>query len=63
MLFSSVRAGDIIMNMCSWILLVRGEGRAPEIVITKSARFDELENIYFVGYAALPTGQWVVSAI
>ena len=36
---------------------VRGEGRAPEITDTTSARFDELENIYFVGYIALPTEQ------
>ena len=29
--------------------IVRGEGRAPKITVAKSARFDELENIYFVG--------------
>ena len=32
-----------------WILLVRGEGRAPEITVAEFARFDELENMYFVG--------------
>ena len=26
------------------LLLARGEGRAPEITVTKYARFDELEN-------------------
>ena len=34
--------------VCSWTLLVRGEGIAPEITVTKSARFDELDSIYLV---------------
>ena len=31
-----------------FIYIVRGEGHAPEIYITKPARFDELENIYLL---------------
>ena len=38
---------------------VRGEGRAPEITVTKAARFDELDNISFVGYKVLPPGYTV----
>ena len=30
------------------VSIVRGEGRAPENTVTKSARFDELENVTFV---------------
>lgn len=50
LLFSTVRAGDIVNDYCtvvfSRILLVRGEGRAPEIFFNESAEFDELENAY-----------------
>ena len=49
----------MVVIVCSWIVpgttVVRGEGRTPEINVTKSARFDELENMHFVGYIALPT--------
>ena len=31
-----------------------GEGRAPESTVSKSTRFHELENIYFVPYIAPP---------
>ena len=40
--------------VCSWIL-VRDEENAPEINVSKSARFNELRNTHFVGYNALPT--------
>ena len=64
--FSSVRAGDI-MNGYGVLLITttaaRGEGRAPEMPVSKSAKFkNELENIFFVGYTALPTelpGTWL----
>ena len=36
-------------------MLVRGERRAPEIIVTNSARFDGLGNVFFVGHIALPT--------
>ena len=39
----------MVMILCSRILLVRGEERASEITVTKSARFDELGNIGFCG--------------
>ena len=35
--------------------VARGEGSAPEINITKAARFDELENVNLAGCTALPT--------
>ena len=38
------------------LLVVRGEGRAPETPATRSARFNELGNMHFVAYIALPTG-------
>ena len=38
------------------LTIVRGQGRAPEVTATESARFDELENRYFVGHTAQPTG-------
>ena len=31
------------------LLIVRGEGRAPEVTVRKSARFDEFENLNFGG--------------
>ena len=47
----------MVMIACSWILVglcvARGEPRRS-LFVTKSARFDELENIYFVGYKVLP---------
>ena len=45
----------MVLIVCCWILLVLGEGRAPELNITISARINELENIHFVRYIALPT--------
>ena len=36
--------------------IVRGKGRAPVIDVTKSARFNELVNIFFVGYKVVPPG-------
>ena len=56
LLFSSVRAGDIMNGYDSLLLdtvTACAEGKAPEITVIKSARFDELENIYFVGDIAL----------
>ena len=48
-----MRAGDVI-NGDDGVLLdttfVRGEGRAPDFNVTRSAWIDELGNIYFVGY-------------
>ena len=44
------------MIVCPWILLVRGEGsegRAPELIVTKPARF--VQNVCFLGYITLPT--------
>ena len=38
------------------LLVVRGEGRAPETPATRSARFNELGNIYLTGDMALLTG-------
>ena len=35
--------------------VVRGERRAPETIVTNSARFDGLGNVFFVGHIALPT--------
>ena len=32
------------MIVRSWILLLRDEGRTPEISLTKSARFDKSDN-------------------
>ena len=49
----------MVMMVCSWRLLVRGEGRAPEITVTNPARFDDLENIFFVGRMALPLAYMV----
>ena len=41
----------------SWFpSIARGERSVPEIDVTKSARFDELKNICFVGYIALRIG-------
>ena len=45
----------MVITVCSWIL-VRGARRAPDIIVTKSVRFNELVIIYFTGYTALPTG-------
>ena len=50
----------MVIVVRSWILgvLVCGEGRAPGITVTKSARFDKLENMYFAVFCLynLPTG-------
>ena len=53
-----MRAGDIINGQGKVLrntTVARGEERAPEIPVTKSTRSNELENIYFDGYVALPT--------
>ena len=46
---------SVLLDTSTTYCIVRGKGRAPEITVTKSARFDELEHVYFVGYIALPT--------
>ena len=39
------------------IIISMWRGESPEItVVAKSVICDELENMYFVGYVALPTG-------
>ena len=47
----------MVMLVCSWTILlkVRVEGRAPETAVTRSARFDEVENVSFVGCVARST--------
>ena len=40
----------MVMIVCPQTPVALGEGRAPEITVSKSTRFHELENIYFVGY-------------
>ena len=47
----------MVMIACSWTPVAFGEGRAPEIPVTNSTRCHELENIYFIGFAALPIRQ------
>ena len=44
----------MVMIVCLSTPAAFGEGRAPKITVTKSTRFHELENIYFVGNIALP---------
>ena len=56
MFFMSVRAGDIMNGHDSVLLDAspwRGEG--PGDHCYEFARFDELENIYFIGHIPLPT--------
>ena len=44
----------MVIIVYPWTPVAFGEGRGPEITVSKSTRFHELENIYFVGCIALP---------
>ena len=56
----ALKALKIFMIVCSWILLRTTNrtwrGIVPEIIVPKSARFNEIVTISFVGHTALPTG-------
>ena len=43
----ALEAMRMVTMVGPWAPVAFGEGRAPEITVTKSTRFHELENIYF----------------
>ena len=47
----------MVMMVCPQTPVAFGEGSPPEITVSKSKRFHELENmlVYFVGHTALST--------
>lgn len=50
------RVGHIALLILPCSSSWRGESMGPEINVTTSARFDELEITYFGGYTSLLTG-------
>ena len=48
---SALETIPVVMIVCAQKPVGFGEGRAPEITVSKSKRFYGLENTYFVGYS------------